>query len=167
MSFKQYGRLAAAASAITVMIVGSPHVGAIDSREKMRQEATAQSAKAAKAFEAIMEVPDKAVPTDLLARAKAIAVFPDVLKVAFGVGGEGGRGVVSKRAGDHWGRPVFLRAGGGSFGAQIGASSTDLFVLFMNDESVDSLMKDRSDWAVRPVWRRARSAGTRVRAPTR
>jgi len=167
MSFKQRGRLVAGAdaSAITVMIVGSPHVGAIDSREKMRQEATAQSAKAARAFEAIMEVPDKAVPTDLLARAKAIAVFPDVLKVAFGVGGEGGRGVVSKRAGDHWGRPVFLRAGGGSFGAQIGASSTDLFVLFMNDESVDSLMKDRvglggeAGVAAGPVGRNA-GAGT-------
>jgi lipid-binding SYLF domain-containing protein len=38
---------------------------------------------------------------------------------------------------------VFLRAGGGSFGAQIGVSSTDLFVLLMNDESVDSLLKDR------------------------
>jgi lipid-binding SYLF domain-containing protein len=66
-----------------------------------------------------------------------------MVNVAFGVGGEGGRGVVSKRIGDHWGHPVFLRAGGGSFGPQIGASSTDLFVLLMNDESVDSLMKDR------------------------
>jgi lipid-binding SYLF domain-containing protein len=66
-----------------------------------------------------------------------------VLKVAFAVGGEGGRGVVSRRVGDGWGQPVFLRAGGGSFGAQIGVSSTDVFVLLMNDESVDSLLKDR------------------------
>jgi lipid-binding SYLF domain-containing protein len=144
MSFEQYvRRITGAALAITVIIVGSPQVRAIDSREKMRQEAAAQSAKAGKAFEAIMQVPDKAIPNELLAKAKAIAVFPQVLKVAFGVGGEGGRGVVSKRVGDHWGNPVFLRAGGGSFGPQIGASSTDLFVLLMNDESVDSLMKDR------------------------
>jgi len=167
MSLKQQGRLVAGAavSAMTVTILGSPHAGAIDSREKMRQEATSQSAKAAKAFDAIMQVPDKAVPTDLLAKAKAIAVFPDVLKVAFGVGGEGGRGVVSKRVGDQWGRPVFLRAGGGSFGAQIGASSTDLIVLFMNEESVDSLMKDRvglggeAGVAAGPVGRNA-GAGT-------
>jgi lipid-binding SYLF domain-containing protein len=70
-------------------------------------------------------------------------VFPNVLKVAFGIGGEGGRGVVSKRVGDHWGVPIFVRAGGGSFGPQIGVSSIDVFVLLMNDESVDSLMKDR------------------------
>jgi lipid-binding SYLF domain-containing protein len=145
MSFKQFVRsvTAGAVAAVAVIVVSSSHVGAIDSREKMRQEAAAQSAKAAKAFDAIMEVPDKAIPRDLVAKAKAIAVFPAVRKVAFVVGGEGGRGVVSQRVGDHWGPPVFLRAGGGSVGPQIGASSTDLFVLLMNDESVDSVMKDR------------------------
>src|SRR3974377_1615532 len=90
-----------AAVAAAVIVIGSPHVGAIDSREKMRHEAAAQSAKAAKAFDAIMEVPDRAIPRDLLAKARAIAVFPQVVKVAFAVGGEGGRGVVSKRNGDH------------------------------------------------------------------
>ena len=115
----------------------------LDHREKMRQEAASQSAKAAKAFDAIMAVPDKAIPEELIAKAKAIAVFPNVVKVAFTVGGEGGRGVVSRRVGDGWGTPVFLRAGGGSFGPQIGVSSTDLFVLLMTDESVDSLLKDR------------------------
>ncbi|HZR25965.1 MAG TPA: lipid-binding SYLF domain-containing protein [Vicinamibacterales bacterium] len=117
--------------------------GSPDHREQMRQEAASQSAKAAKAFNAIMAVPDKAIPQDLIANAKAIAVFPDVVKVAFAFGGEGGRGVVSRRVGDGWGAPVFLRAGGGSFGPQIGVSSTDLFVLLMTDESVDSLLKDR------------------------
>jgi lipid-binding SYLF domain-containing protein len=128
---------------IAGLTVASVAASALDQREKMRQEAASQSTKAAKAFDAIMEVPDKAIPQELLAKAKAIAVFPEVLKVAFAVGGEGGRGVVSRRVGNGWGQPVFLRAGGGSFGAQIGVSSTDLFVLLMNDESVDSLLKDR------------------------
>src|SRR5206468_3177588 len=83
----------------------------------------------------IMKVPDKAIPRDLLARAKAIAVFPRVIKVAFTVGGEGGRGVVSQHTSTGWANPVFLRAGGGSVGPQIGASSTDFFLLLMNDES--------------------------------
>ena len=54
MGFKQYVRLVTgtAVAVITVMNAGSPQVGAIDSREKMRQEAAAQSAKAGKAFEA-------------------------------------------------------------------------------------------------------------------
>jgi lipid-binding SYLF domain-containing protein len=145
MTSNAYMRLAmtAAVAGLMVTAAGSAHSSAGDSRDKMRQEAAAQSAKAARAFDAIMQVPDNSIPRDLLAKAKAIAVFPQVLKVAFGVGGECGRGAVSVRSGDHWGPPVFLRAGGGSFGPQFGASSTDLFVLMMKDESVDSLMKDR------------------------
>src|SRR5581483_11677851 len=151
-----------AAVALSIAAVG---VSAGDQRDKLRREAASQSAKAAKAFDAIMDAPDQSIPEDLIAMAKAIAVFPQVLKVAFTVGGEGGRGVISKRAGEGWGAPVFLRAGGGSFGLQFGVSSTDLFVLLMNDESVDSLLKDRfglggdAGIAAGPVGRNA-GAGT-------
>jgi len=107
------------------------------------KEAAAQSAKAAKVFDAIMHSPDKSIPRDLLARAKAIAVFPQVIKASFVVGGEGGRGVVSRRTGAGWGDPVFFRAGGGSVGWQIGASATDFVLLFMNDEAMAGLMKDK------------------------
>jgi len=132
---------------------------------KAVKDAAAQSAKAAKAFEAIMQVPDKAIPRELLTRAKAIAVFPEVLKVAFTVGGEGGRGVVCRRVADGWGSPVFIRGGGGSVGPQIGASSTDFVLLLMNDESVEGLMKDKFELggeasiAAGPVGRNA-GAGT-------
>jgi lipid-binding SYLF domain-containing protein len=147
-----------------ITCVSRPEARAIDSREKMRQQASDQSAKAAKAFEAVMGVPDKAIPRDLIRKAKAIAVFPQVLKVAFTVGGEGGRGVVSRRSGDGWSAPVFFRAGGPSFGAQVGASSTDYFLLLMNDESVDGLMKDHFEFggelgvAAGPVGRNAGAA---------
>ena len=114
-----------------------------DAREKKLKEAAEQSSRAAQAFEAIMRVPDKAIPRNLLARAKAVAVFPRVIKVAFTVGGQGGRGVVSRHTDAGWASPVFLRGGGGSVGPQIGASSTDYFLLLMNDESVEALMKDR------------------------
>ena len=132
--------------------------------DKIKQAAD-QSARAAKAFDAIMEVPDKAIPRDLLSRAKAVAVFPRVIKVAFTVGGEGGRGVVSRHTDAGWGNPVFIRGGGGSVGPQIGASSTDYFLLLMNDESVEGLMKDKFELggeaalAAGPVGRNA-GAGT-------
>ena len=156
---------AAAVAALAILTIGSSNVHTADSRAKMRAEAAEQSAKAAKAFEAVMQVPDKAIPRDLLARARAIAVFPNVLKVAFTVGGEGGRGVVSRRREDGWSSPIFFRAGGPSFGAQVGVSSTDLFFLIMNDESLESLMKDRVELggdvgvAAGPVGRNA-GAGT-------
>ncbi|HMF94193.1 MAG TPA: lipid-binding SYLF domain-containing protein [Vicinamibacterales bacterium] len=129
------------------------------------KEAAEQSDRAAKAFDAVMGIPDKAIPTDLLSRAKAVAVFPRVIKVAFTVGGEGGRGVVSRQKDGAWGNPVFIRGGGPSVGAQVGASSTDYFLLLMNDESVEGLMKDKFELggeagvAAGPVGRNA-GAGT-------
>src|SRR5947209_3805307 len=89
-------------AAIGVLTIGAPKVHTADSRARMREAAAEQSAKAAKAFDAIMQVPDKAIPQDLLAKAHAIGVFPQVVKVALSVGGEGGRGVVSRRVGDGW-----------------------------------------------------------------
>jgi lipid-binding SYLF domain-containing protein len=107
------------------------------------KEAASQSAKAAKVFDEIMQAPDKSIPRDLLAQAKAIAVFPQVIKASFIVGGEGGRGVVSRRTSQGWSDPVFFRAGGGSVGWQIGGSATDFVLLFMNDDAVSNLMKDK------------------------
>lgn len=114
-----------------------------DEHGKKVKEAASQSAKAAKVFDAIMQVPDKSIPRDLLAHAKAIAVFPQVIKASFVVGGEGGRGVVSRRTSTGWSDPVFFRAGGGSVGWQIGATATDFVLLFMNDEAMAGLMKDK------------------------
>ena len=60
---------------------------------------------------------------------------------------------------------MFIRGGGGSVGPQIGASSTDYFLLLMNDESLEGLMKDKFELggeaavAAGPVGRNA-GAGT-------
>jgi Las17-binding protein actin regulator len=112
-------------------------------REAKVKEAAEQSSRAAKAFDAMMQVPDQAIPRDLLERAHAVAVFPNVVKIAATVGAQAGRGVVSRRTVAGWSSPVFFRGAGGSFGAQIGASVTDYFMLLMNEESVEALMKDK------------------------
>ena len=129
------------------------------------KEAAEQSVKAGKVFDEIMQTPDKAIPRDLLRHAKAVAVFPQVVKAAFLIGAEGGRGVVSRRTSSGWGNPVFFRAGGGSVGPQIGASATDIVLLFMNDDAISNLLKDRFELGAEaavaggPVGREA-SAGT-------
>jgi len=139
--------------AIVVIAGRSPQASADDSREKQMKDAASQSAKAAKAFDGIMQVPDKAIPRELIAQAKAIAVFPQVIKVAFAAGGGGGRGVVSLHIGDTWGEPVFFRAGGGSVGPQIGASSTDFVLLLMDDASVEAFLEEMPDARVSLVER--------------
>lgn len=133
----------AVVAAIAAFTLAPPLARSGDDREAKIKDAAAQSIKAGKVFDAIMQTPDKAIPRDLLAHAKAIAVFPEVIKAAFFIGGEGGRGVVSRRTSAGWSDPVFFRAGGGSVGPQIGASATDIVLLFMNDEAVGGLMKDK------------------------
>jgi len=165
MKLRQHVFPVAVALAAVVAATGAPQAHPVESGKDKVADAAAQSAKAAKAFGEIMEIPDKAIPQELLTRAKAIAVFPQVIKVALNVGGEGGRGVVSRRVADGWGDPVFIRGAGGSFGPQIGASSTDFVLLLMNDDSVEGLMKDKLELggeasiAAGPVGRNA-GAGT-------
>ncbi len=90
-----------------------------------------------------MSAPDKAIPRGILDDAECIAVFPQVIKAAFGFGGRGGRGVVVCRNGGGWSAPAYLNVGGASFGLQIGAEATDYVMLFMTPESARSLLESK------------------------
>src|ERR1700730_8738665 len=90
-----------------------------------------------------MNVREKAIPQELLDKAEAIAVFPDVIKAAFIIGGKGGQGVISRRTRNGWSAPAFFNVGGGSFGAQIGATKTDYVMLIMNEDGLNGLLKDK------------------------
>ena len=105
-------------------------------------KAARESQAAANTFTQIMNVPDKAIPQNLLDKAEAVAVF-EVLKAGFIVGGRTGHGVISRRVPGGWSAPAFYNLNGGSFGLQIGASKTYLVLLFMNTGAVDSLMQDK------------------------
>ena len=132
-----------------------------DDREVRAAAKTAQ--KATKALDEIMSMRDKSIPTDLLRRAKAVAVFPNVLKGAFIIGGQGGKGLISQRVGRDWGPPAVFKLGGGSIGFQIGGSSTDIVMLFMTDDSLKNLLEDKFEIggeataAAGPIGRTARA----------
>ena len=102
-----------------------------------------QSEKAAKVITEIMDAPDKGIPQALVDKAECIAVFPNVIKAGFIVGGRGGRGVASCRVGDSWSAPAYFNLGGGRFGLQIGAQATDFVFLIMNSDGVNSLLKTK------------------------
>lgn len=108
---------------------------------KDTQDEIEQTTKAATIFREIMTAPDRAIPQRILDNADCIAVFPQVIKAAFGIGGRGGRGVVVCRNANGWSAPAFLNVGGASFGLQIGAEATDYVMLFMTPESARSLME--------------------------
>jgi lipid-binding SYLF domain-containing protein len=110
---------------------------------KKLAEATKEAQKAAQVFTEIMNVADRAIPKGLLDKAEAVAVFPGVIKAGFIVGGRAGDGVISRRVKGGWSAPAFFNLAGGSFGLQIGASKTDFVLLFMNEEALGGLLKDK------------------------
>jgi lipid-binding SYLF domain-containing protein len=135
---------AGARAAITLSMVLSLSIAAAaqSKNAKKQAEAAKEAQKAANIFTAIMNVPDNAIPQNLLDKAEAIGVF-EVLKAGFIVGGRKGDGVISRRVKGGWSAPAFYNVAGGSFGLQIGAARVDVVLLFMNTGAVDALMQDK------------------------
>jgi lipid-binding SYLF domain-containing protein len=129
--------------AILVLFLAATLATAQKTDPKRAAEAAKHTQQAADAFTEIMNVPDRAIPQGLLDRAQAIAVFPGVIKAGFIIGGRGGHGVISRRVKGGWTAPAFFDLGGGSVGLQIGASKTDFVLLFMNDDAIAGLLKDK------------------------
>ncbi|HNV87152.1 MAG TPA: hypothetical protein PKL97_09370 [Candidatus Omnitrophota bacterium] len=78
---------------------------------------------------------------NLLQEAKGVLVFPDLMKVGFGLGGEYGEGVLQIN-----GKSVeYYSSVGGSFGMQLGGQTRRVLYLFM-DEAVLSKFRSASGW---------------------
>lgn len=100
---------------------------------------------AALAFREAMHEPDKGIPRDFFDKSRCIVIIPGVKKAAFLVGGKYGRGFVSCRRNGtgRFGTPAAIRIEGGSYGLQIGGSSTDVFMLIMNEGGMRKLLEDK------------------------
>ena len=99
---------------------------------------------AADLFSEIMGTPDKGIPQDLLGKAECIVLVPGLKKAGLIIGAKYGKGfVVCRKEGSGWGSPAAIRIEGGSFGLQIGASSTDVVLLVMNQRGMKHLLSSK------------------------
>ena len=150
-------------ASLTILLALAVAATAQNSNEKEVSAAARTARSATKSLDEIMSIREKSIPADLLKKAKAVAVFPNVLKGAFIIGGQGGKGVISQRIGGAWGPPAIFKLGGGSIGFQIGGSSTDIVLLFMTDDSLKNLLEDKFEIgaeataAAGPIGRTARA----------
>jgi lipid-binding SYLF domain-containing protein len=147
---------------LTLMVSGS--LANADAGSGKEQE---RALSAANVLTEILNTPES-IPRELLQRAQAVAVVPNVVKGAFGVGGQVGKGVVAKRKSDGtWGPPSFIDVSGGSFGLQLGVSVTDLVLVFTDPDGLKGLFEDKLELggeagvAAGPVGRAA-EVGTNV-----
>lgn len=88
--------------------------------------------------------PKTGMPRLVMRNAHAIAIIPDMFKAGFVIGARFGRGVLLVKQPDGtWSNPLFIRLTGGSVGAQIGAQSTDLILVFQTQRGLDRFIKGK------------------------
>ena len=128
--------VAAAALASTLAIVSAPARAADDAADAKKLVQDAE--KTVNDFAG-----NKDFPTfgPALAKAKAVLVFPEILKAGFILGGSGGSGVLLVRddkPGD-WVGPAFYTMGSASLGFQAGASAAEVVMIVNSQKALDSL----------------------------
>ncbi|GAA5852474.1 hypothetical protein JCM9279_003461 [Rhodotorula babjevae] len=106
-----------------------------------------ETLKAARILQAFLADPHhpesalNAIPKEVLARAKGLAIFT-VLKAGFVWSGKAGSGVVIARLPDGtWSAPSCIATGGVGFGLQIGADLSEFVVVLNSDEALAAFAK--------------------------
>jgi len=103
-------------------------------------------ANAGRVITEIFGVPDN-IPQNLIDKAECAIVLPGVLKLAVGLGGSYGRGIMTCRGGQNfngaWGAPSMIALEGGSFGLQLGGQATDFVLLVLNPRGAESILSSK------------------------
>jgi lipid-binding SYLF domain-containing protein len=122
---------------VTLVLAGTVAAGAQISRQQ--QDRIRETAAV---LGEVRREPDKEIPQDLWDKATCVIVIPSLKKLAFGFGGEYGKG----------------------WGFQIGGESIDLVLLVMHQRGMDKLLQDKvalgadASVAAGPVGRTAQAA---------
>ncbi len=110
--------------------------------DKLEADLKVQQARIS--FLKFMESPDAGTPIWMLKRCRGVALFPGMIKAGFIVGGNYGSGIILSRKPDgSWSGPVFFEIGGASLGLQIGASSTDVFMVIMTEVGMQAMLRNQ------------------------
>jgi lipid-binding SYLF domain-containing protein len=97
--------------------------------------------KARLVIEEVKNAPDSGAAYDLIRQSSGVAIIPDMFKGGFVVGGSYGKGVVVARKDGKWSGPSFVYIGAGSVGFQIGVQLTDLILVVVGQNTMDSFLR--------------------------
>ncbi len=81
---------------------------------------------------------------DLLRKARAVLIVPNLVKAGFFLGGEGGDGVMLARSGrGTWTDPAFYSMASASFGLQIGIQAAEVIMIVNTYKALTALEEDQ------------------------
>lgn len=131
---------------MTIVFGFAVAVGYASGQEKAETERN-RVKESGEVLKQILDTPDKGIPKSVLNGSKCVIVMPSVKKVAVGIGGTYGRGVMSCRTGaDYkgpWSAPIMMASSGGNIGFQLGGQATDFVIIVMNDQGAKSLLNNK------------------------
>ena len=108
-----------------------------DSREEAQE--TVDSARSV--LRTLTDGGENATVKVLLRDARAVMIFPRILKGGIGIGGEGGQGIMLARNDQgRWSYPSFYSLGSFSIGLQLGIQETRMLIIIMTDDALDKMM---------------------------
>ena len=100
----------------------------------------------AEVLKQILAKPDE-IPPAYLNKSVCVLVFPAVKKIAVGIGGSYGRGVILCRTGADmtgpWSSPAMYKLDVGSLGVQLGSSSTDYVLLVETKTGAEKILSGK------------------------
>ena len=118
-------------------LIFSPQVFA----DNLKEEAETTVNKARVVMEEVKNAPDSGPAYDLVRQCAGVAIIPDMFKGGFVVGGSYGKGVLVARKDGKWSGPAFVYIGAGSVGFQIGVQLTDLILVVIGQNTMDSFLR--------------------------
>jgi lipid-binding SYLF domain-containing protein len=96
------------------------------------------------ALEDLMDSLTSTPAQNLLRKAKAVVICPNIFRGGFIFGGEGGGCVMSARTADgSWSYPAIYGMGGGSFGLQAGVQNAEVMMIIMTDGGLNALLNSQ------------------------
>jgi lipid-binding SYLF domain-containing protein len=100
--------------------------------------------KARITFDKLITSPEFAELPNYVKRAKAVMIFPELVKGGFIIGGEGGSGVLVVRDSTRgWSYPAFYTLAAGSLGLQIGGQVSEVVLTVMSDKALDAVIDNQ------------------------
>jgi SH3 domain-containing YSC84-like protein 1 len=135
--------------AIPGLLLSAPPLAALlaDGHAARAQSARAQQELVDKAVEVIATMRRDhrfAASGDLLRRARAVMIVPELTRGGVIVGGQGGAGVLLARLPDgSWSDPAFFSIGGGTLGLQVGVQQAQLVFFILSEHALDAWLRDQ------------------------
>ncbi|MDI6844685.1 MAG: lipid-binding SYLF domain-containing protein [Candidatus Saccharicenans sp.] len=125
-----------------VLLLFSPQFAG--QQKSARRPGEERVTRAIEVLKDLTSLKEEGIPLKLLEKAEGLAIFPGVVKAAWGIGGQYGRGIVMvKRPDGQWSNPLFIDLIGGSLGWQIGVQKADLVLVFKNRKGVENIASNK------------------------